>query len=176
MKTLEKLTRQLLLALSSSTIYKWFDLVGLYLWILLWFLSCTPLLKIIVIVMSFKLNKSLIGLEVSSSMGPFLVHYTLQILASKIRNSSIWNESLQCFGGVGMYFSHAIFSMCVSAWRTRFFFSLKKIHQTAPPTYYFIPPWFLPLPEPPAKNMREKIKQVFRYFASCFFTRFILRH
>ena len=58
MKTWEKLTRQLLLALSSSTIYKWFDLVGLYLWILLWFLSCTPLLKIIVIVMSFKLNKA----------------------------------------------------------------------------------------------------------------------
>ena len=58
MKTWEKLTRQLLLAVSSSPIYKWFDLVGLYWWILLRSLSI-PLLKIIVIVMSFKLNKGL---------------------------------------------------------------------------------------------------------------------
>ena len=174
MKTWKKLTRQLLLALSSSPIYKWFDLVGLYLWILLRFLSCIPLLKIIVIAMSFKLNKSLIGLEVSSSMGSFLV---LQILASKIQNSSIYSPSILTViqRSRHVLFSCNLFPVRISVAHT-FFFSLKKIHQTAPPTYYFIPPWFLPLPEPPAKNMREKIKQVFRYFASCFFTHFILRH
>ena len=128
------------------------------------------------VVMSFKQKKGLISLEVFSSMGPFLVHHTLQILASKIQNSYIWNESLQWFGGDRhVLFSCNLFPVRISVAHT-FFFSLKKIHQTAPPTYYFIPPWFLPLPEPPAKNVREKIKQVFRYFASCFFTRFILRH